>query len=487
MKLPRRIHVLGMGNVGVFVAHSLASIPNPPPLTLLLKGQEQFWRWKDAKDTLKLTTHGITETRKGFDVEIQQRQQLDDGLKAEKINVDSPINATTQDIRDSQASSPERTDWSRNTSPVHNLSSEGYPLSVRQGNAQPGNDLLSQHDFSDVGDLRQGHCYRREAKARSRPAEVRSIDQDVQPTEHQQLHDGYDNGSTEEQKEIIYHLIVATKAPRAAKALQSWAHRLGPESTILFLQNGMGVIDEVNEQVFPNPELRPQYMLGVNSHGLMSRGVFDIVHVGEGTIALGIMPQLANPGSEPLQSLSQAPASSHYLLRTMTRTPVFVAVGFSPTDLLLQQLDKLAINAIINPLTAVLDCKNGGIIYSFNITRIMRLLLAEIALVLRSLPELQSVPNINMRFNTVRLERLVTSIAEITSNNDSSMLQDTRTGRQTEIDYINGYIIRRGEELGLHCVMNYMLTHMVKAKGTLISRRDKDILPFPGTIKKIKT
>ncbi|KAL9639104.1 MAG: hypothetical protein Q9164_001135 [Protoblastenia rupestris] len=463
-----------MGNVGVFVAHSLAGLPNRPPLTLLFKGHEQLWRWNEVDATLKLTTHGTTENRKGFDVEIQRRRPRD-ALPSEQ---ESPDSSRTANSTIPSLLVPELRDSASVASVLHNLSGKGPESASRQDNVPSRNHILV---LPEVDDKNLPHT---ESDTQRLFSADYLTDQDKIKKEHQQLEDGYQDASVQEQNEVIYHLIVATKAPRTAKAVQSWAHRLTPQSTILFLQNGMGVIDEVNEQVFPDPEFRPQYMVGVNSHGLKSRGAFDVVHVGEGSIALGIMPQLVTPGSEPVQSLGQAPPSSRYLLRTMTRTPVFVAVGFTPTDLLQHQLDKLAINSIINPLTAILGCQNGGLIYSFNITRVMRLLLAEIGLVIRSLPELQNVPNVNMRFDTLRLERLVVSIAELTSNNDSSMLQDTKAARQTEIDYINGYIVKRGEELGLHCVLNYMLMHMIKAKGTLISRDERGILPFPGSLKK---
>ncbi|KAG8534257.1 uncharacterized protein KY384_001101 [Bacidia gigantensis] len=276
----------------------------------------------------------------------------------------------------------------------------------------------------------------------------------------------------------IHNLIVTTKAYATAKALKPFAHRLTTESTILFLQNGIGVIDEVNEICFPDPETRPQYMIGVNSHGLKQRNAFDVVHAGAGTIALGILP-----GTGSARPLIDAPDSSRYLLRTMVRVPVLVAVGFAPTELLQQQLDKLAINAVINPITAILDIKNGNIDHNFFLKRVIRLLLAEVSLVIRSLPELQNVVNVKMRFDPRRLERLVWSVAELTAVNESSMLQDVWAQGQTEIDYINGYIVKRGEQLGIHCVVNYMLVQLIKARGVLVNKEKEGLLPFGSVAK----
>ena len=248
----------------------------------------------------------------------------------------------------------------------------------------------------------------------------------------------------------------------------------------MFLQNGMGILDEVNEQLFPDEEYRPTYIIGVVTHGLYSNGPFDVEHAGEGTIALGAMPRMLRNKPVEKETLSELAPSARYLIRTMTRTPVFVAIGYPPTGLLQQQLDKLAVNCIINPITAIIDCKNGALLSNMYFTRVIRLLLAEISIVIQSMPELKNVPNVKMRFDTLRLERIVFSIANKTADNHSSMLQDVKLGRQTEIDYINGYIIRRGEEMGIHCVMNYMLMHMVKGKNKIRGLEQAELLPLAG-------
>jgi len=278
----------------------------------------------------------------------------------------------------------------------------------------------------------------------------------------------------------INNLIVTVKAPQTVSALTAVKDRLTRQSTIVFLQNGMGTVDEVNKKLFPDVETRPNYMLGIITHGVNSERPFSAIHAGMGTTALGYLSRYPLPAThqDGYRLPQEMPQTARYLLRTLTRTPLLAAVGFSQTDLFQLQLEKLAVNAIVNPLTVMLDSKNGDVLSNFAMTRVMRLLLSEISLVIRSLPELRGVSNVRMRFSPNRLESLAVSVMGKTSENISSMLQDVRKGKQTEIDYVNGYVVRRGEEMGIKCVMNYMLLQLVKGKQQMINRRIDDYVPI---------
>jgi 2-dehydropantoate 2-reductase len=331
----------------------------------------------------------------------------------------------------------------------------------------------------------------------------------VEPTEGPILQEG-------ESINPIYSLILCVKSFTVVPALLSIRHRLLPSSVILFLQNGMGAIDEVNELVFPDPATRPYYILGINSHGVNNANMPPNTtnHAGFGTIALSILPhsrdspdptkhtpyaptprfragpQLnehvapnhsANPDpSRPQPMTSEWPEHARHLLRTLLRTPVLCATAFSPPDILQLQLEKLAVNSVINPLTVLLDARNGAIIYNYALTRVARLLLAETSLVFRSLPELSHIPNVEQRFGAGRLETLVVGVANGTAENISSMLADVRAGRRTEIKYINGWIVKRGEELGVSCVTNFMIKELVNGKSTMIAHELSDSVPFVG-------
>ena len=287
----------------------------------------------------------------------------------------------------------------------------------------------------------------------------------------------------------IYSLIVTVKGPATRTALASVKHRLNADSTICLIQNGMGQVEELNKYVFTDPETRPTYMLGIISHGAHMASEFTVIHAGSGTTALGIvrdfdkypLPPPSKDSSQPPSpsTLSvenrkryyptdtdlYSPLSSRFLLRTLTRSPILCCAPFPYLDLLQLQLEKLTVNSLMNPITALLNIPNGSLLENSNMTRATRLLLAEISLVIRSLPELSAVPGVKVRFAPDRLESLYQGVADRTAANSSSMREDVRRSKNTEIEYINGYIVKRGEELGIKCVLNYLLMQLVMAKS----------------------
>lgn len=305
---------------------------------------------------------------------------------------------------------------------------------------------------------------------------------------------------------FIYTLIVTVKGPATQQALNSVKHRVNAKTTILLMQNGLGQIDELNEKVFTDPATRPTYMLGIISHGCYMEGPFQVVHAGAGTVALGVYrdpdrfpfppkgvehatPDLGTslrkqwfPSDEGLYSN----ISARYLLRTMTRCPTLACAAYPYLDLLQLQLEKLVSNCIINPLTALLDVKNGATLNNPPLTRVQRLLIAEIALVIRGLPELEGIPNVRARFSPTRLELRLQTVATQTAQNSSSMREDMRLVRMTEVDYINGYIVKRGEEQGIKCVLNYMLMQLIKSKNHVLFHGEDALRAAPFSRKDIK-
>ncbi|PGG97313.1 hypothetical protein AJ79_09244 [Helicocarpus griseus UAMH5409] len=454
--IPSRIHIIGVGNIGGFIAHALAGVERPPPITLLLHSPTMLERWKRSKERMTLVQNGVAEHRWGFNINVKRNDDI-----WYYVPQDSKL------AKEQKAAG-------------------GYP------------------------------------------------ERDPALAHHEEIH----------------NLIVASKATGVRRALESVKHRLTPYSTIAFVHNGLGIEEEINEHVFPDPETRPSYIFGVVSHGLNRTYPFVLQHAGVGTCLFSVKytnpharaaaektieeykeekaiaaaqeekqnqqarQQEGREGGDLEQKQGQGEkevkprqpeefqnqealqhqqdlltqhkespneiwaSSTLYLLRTLTRTPQLVATAL-PSDIILQnQLEKLAVNCVINPLTVVFDCLNGDLLYNYYVSRMQRMLLLEISAVICALPEMQGVPGIEARFAPERLRTLAVSVMANTASNTSSMLQDVRRQNPTEIRYINGYIVKRGEKLGIRCALNYMLTDMVVAGEKIKKVKELKRLPM---------
>ncbi|KAK3048975.1 2-dehydropantoate 2-reductase (Ketopantoate reductase) (KPA reductase) (KPR) [Extremus antarcticus] len=425
--LPRRIHIVGTGSIGKLVAHSLRSLPNPPPVTLLFHRVNLIDAWEKSKKQITIHDDGYAVARSGFDVELTPQERRQHGVV---------LQDGTPDVYD-----------------------------VATDNFRP-------HEAARLLDEQQ-------------QKQQTSTSSDAQAQQPPALSDRLSKYLPYVSQEPIHNLIVTTKTPFTISALSRLKTRITRETTIIFLQNGMGVIAECNRLLFPTPSTRPNYAQGIITHGAnvppakAAEDPFYAVHAGHGTIALGLLPRDDVPLNTAVEDLGgkggnfKWSPNSRYLLRTLTRSPVLCAVGFTPIELLQQQLEKVVINSVINPLTSLLDARNGSLLYNFPLTRTMRLLLAETSQIIRSLPELHGVPNVSHRFSPERLETLVVSMANKTKDNISSMLADVRAGRQTEIEYINGYIVKRGEEVGVKAVVNYAVMQTVMGKAAMVGKEGK--------------
>ncbi|OOQ87753.1 2-dehydropantoate 2-reductase family protein [Penicillium brasilianum] len=263
--------------------------------------------------------------------------------------------------------------------------------------------------------------------------------------------------------EPIQNLIVAVKASATVSALQPIRHRLGPQSTICLFQNGMGQIEDLNERVFTDKARRPTYMFGIMRHGVYLRSSTEAILSGlNGTAAIGVVDGEERTTGSPRR------ADPQFLLDTLLRSPILRCEELVWKELLQNQLFKLAANCVLNPLTAILDVRNGVIKENPDLQPLIQSLLREISVVFRSLPEIKDLPGKQKdRFSVPSLEALVMDTIEKTAGNSSSMREDVRKGRATEIEYINGWILRRARELGIECQANAGLMQLVLAKSRL--------------------
>ncbi|MFI8318623.1 2-dehydropantoate 2-reductase [Kosakonia cowanii] len=233
-------------------------------------------------------------------------------------------------------------------------------------------------------------------------------------------------------------LLVTLKAWQVSDAVKGLVASLSPTTPVLLLHNGMGTVEELKS--LPNPLL-----MGTTTHAARRDGNV-IIHVASGITHIG--PARAQDGE------------FSYLADTLQMALPDVAWHNTIRPALWR---KLAVNCVINPLTALRDCKNGD----------LRDVPEEIEKIAREVAAV--IEREGHHISADELIAYVHQVIESTAENISSMLQDVRAMRHTECDYITGYLLRRARAHGIAVPENARLFDLIKRKESEYERISSDM------------
>jgi 2-dehydropantoate 2-reductase len=222
----------------------------------------------------------------------------------------------------------------------------------------------------------------------------------------------------------IAQVLVTTKSYDVVDAVATIAHRLTPNAVTLILVNGMGFEEAL---AVNHPGLKPYF--GTTTEGAYRIGPRRIRHAGSGRTLVGRSGLSMSPDwFEPWGHATSDCRWEPFIERALWQ--------------------KLAVNCAINPLTAVYGCVNGELLSRDAPRQRLGQLCGEIAEVTRAEGYVEFAES---------LEQTVAAVIRGTAANYSSMLQDLRAGRRTEIDYITGYLLRTARRHGIDTPRNHAL------------------------------
>ncbi|KAJ3346976.1 hypothetical protein HDU83_002530 [Entophlyctis luteolus] len=170
-----------------------------------------------------------------------------------------------------------------------------------------------------------------------------------------------------------------------------------------------------------------------------------------------------------IKLLREFVANSHHLTTRVVSDPVVMRA-----ELLL----KLAVNCALNPVAAVVGCRNGRVSGSSQGITIIRDICRE-ALLIPEMRDAVAARLVSSKGGRVDgeavledvLVRHVISIADATADNVNSMDADLQLGRPSEIDFLNGHLVEMAQELNCAVPRNRLLIDLVKLKEASQSAR----------------
>ncbi len=227
-------------------------------------------------------------------------------------------------------------------------------------------------------------------------------------------------------------VIICVKAYATRAAAEKAMSLLGDDTLVLSLQNGLGNVESMVEVLG-----KDRVLGGTTAQGANVVGPGHIRHAGQGETVIG----------EPAGGTALAEKTAGLFKAAGIQTRV-------TDDLKGLIWSKVIINVGINALTALTRLQNGRLLDYEGTEKVLEAAVIEASGVCKKMGVRLLYPD--------AVER-VKEVARATGENISSMLQDVRAGRRTEIAQINGALVETARKMNMDAPVNEVLWRLVSA------------------------
>ena len=222
-------------------------------------------------------------------------------------------------------------------------------------------------------------------------------------------------------------VLFCVKSPDTESAGRAIAPFLKPEAVILCLQNGVDNAERLQAETKRTAIPAVVYVAAVMA------GPGHIKHNGRGELIIGPAAASADIAQQFIAAAIPTKVSDEVMTELWT---------------------KLITNCAYNALSAVAELPYGPLLQVEGVIDVMRNVIGECEAVAQAL----NIPlPVTLRDSTLAL-------AASMPEQYSSTAQDLMRGKPTEIDYLNGYVVRKGVALGIPTPTNLALQVMVKSR-----------------------
>lgn len=234
----------------------------------------------------------------------------------------------------------------------------------------------------------------------------------------------------QEKGKVFIFTVKGYNTEFAAETIRQFAE---DGDVFMTLQNGVG-----NDEIISRVLGERMILAGVTSNGITFDAPGHIIHAGKGETVIGAVEREYDDIALKITELFNTAGIETRVTRNICG----------------EVWAKLIVNAAINPLTAITGLKNGKILEIPELMETVKGVVKEVERIARAN---------DIRLPGCDLLEKTVGVLENTANNKSSMLQDIELGRRTEIDSINGAVVRYAEAVGMDVPLNRSVTALVKA------------------------
>lgn len=229
-------------------------------------------------------------------------------------------------------------------------------------------------------------------------------------------------------------VLVCVKSTDTEAAAAGMAEQLDRDSIVLSLQNGVDNAERI-AACLPQTVVAPAVVYVATEMA----GPGHVKHHGRGDLVIGAMRLPPSP----------------QVATALTRVQSWFAAAGVPVriseDVRCELWTKLVINCAYNALSAIAQAPYGRLIASSGMRNVLRDIVGEVVAV-------AAARGVTLPPDTLDS---VFGIADAMPTQYSSTAQDLARGRATEIDHLNGYVVRAGDALGVPVPVNRALLALV--------------------------
>jgi 2-dehydropantoate 2-reductase len=310
---------------------------------------------------------------------------------------------------------------------------------------------------------------------------------------------GAEAATAAEDPEHIESLIVTIPPTVTRPALQSLIHRLSPQSTIVLMQTGLGVYEQLVSTLFANPARRPHFIIASPRHNAWLKEANHVVHDLTGSIDFSIVPDPRGRNFEAmLRSTDVSPLERGLRLTDIANKDKDSKFGeyasLRNTVAVLSRLDALnvtwlpmeegevvfrrdlVIRAVTDALAVTLGLPNGELLSTISSKKLAETLISEIHHAFRkqwyaelrthfpSMDESGALPPLPNGLGRRALMADLVRHLVVTKEDRAPMLRDIQTGVPTQLRYGFGYLLGVGHAYGYYMPTTTALYQTIKAR-----------------------
>lgn len=275
----------------------------------------------------------------------------------------------------------------------------------------------------------------------------------------------------------IDQLVVSGRGQEAVEALQSVKNRIDGNTTVCLMNDGLGVLEDVRKKIFEGSDAAPNFLLGHMSHRLAFNRTYDAVtqlKQGQTKLTFAEAPRMRVKDMHKVESRPN-------FVKTLEEAKD-LHTTLTPFDQWLRfKLPTVIFDSVVEPVCVLLEMPYQGLLQNPAAQRMMHSLLSEIIQVLESMPELEGSTIIRDYVQSKGIRKFMYSRIMGKRSQPSQLVRRIENGLPTDVEYLNGYFLRRGQKLGLDLRMNLMMRDMIKAKHSQAIERLNSYIPVEET------